>query len=861
MNSVKPPKETISLFPSFADLPDPPVEEIVEPKSFRNTMIRTLLWMAIIPAFALFFLLHQQIQSATKNADNVQLSIAQNIAITSSNVITNTEKMVRLSKDLLGSQDHDTKELNQMLVSLSKQQPNLTYLGWYNENHEPMAVYVPEDINAFTKVRSLLPSIRFGQNKTYISRMSDDSHELLIAFETKSSFEHTHYFVGLMRLDSIIHLMDSITAEQHFTVSLLEGEERVIYSSPAESTQDLVTVNDREWETIRKNPKGSVIRSAGTRDVALVRSFVYLPQLDWTIIVSESLQQRDALVRSSTITAFIVLLVTFAVSIIAGVFIAAPMNRSVNLLSEAVSRFGRTGQFDKSLSSDLEKEGTTELVALGHSFERMAFNIQDSNAKLARMNAELEQMVFDRTALILVRNKELRALHRLLVPIQSNELSESEIIGQSLEEFRSLLGLTELKYISLSDDSEIDVSHKPKQRIPVSMNSRQFGWLEVGENDVITADRLESLQRLSNSLSILLGNKNLVTRLEKEHATLASVFASMTDGIVIVGRSGRVIYANKLAAKMLNNSQPIMGQDAHCLLTNRWKPSNTTQVFDLDTIGETIRMVPIDVKNEAKHSTLDIVTFKVSDLPGFSGERTGLLIREMSREAEIESMKDNLMSVVAHELKTPVTAVRLQAESLRHSSLSNQVANLDDIEEMIEESARLGQLIDDLLDVSRIEGGAMKLAPKVVQVASLIDRATRLTLSRFPIRIERTIDPDAETFLADPDRITQVFINLFNNAARYKKPSQEVALCNVKVDPLDEYVRIEITDFGRGIPDSIIGSIFDRFYQANMTDLRVSGGTGLGLSIVRGIVEAHGGTITVESVLEEYTRFTILLPY
>ena len=127
--------------------------------------------------------------------------------------------------------------------------------------------------------------------------------------------------------------------------------------------------------------------------------------------------------------------------------------------------------------------------------------------------------------------------------------------------------------------------------------------------------------------------------------------------------------------------------------------------------------------------------------------------------------------------------------------------------------------------------------------------------------MERQIDSDAETFLADPDRITQVFINLFNNAARYKKPTQDVALCRVTVVPQEEFVRIEVKDFGRGIPADIIDYVFERFYQANMTDQRVSGGTGLGLSIVRGIVEAHGGEISVDSVLEEYTRFVILLPY
>ncbi len=850
-----------SLFPSFSDIPDPPIEEIVEPKSFRNTLIRTLLWMTIIPVFALFFLLYHQIQATTKDADTVQLSIAQNIASHASNFILGTIEKVQFSSTLMSQNHYSLETLNSVLVNLIEQHEELIYGAWLDKNHHVLASYTAKDKSLNPQLLNLEDSSQIAE-KQYRARISQDLRYVSITLEIPYSSGEKIYFLGLLHLSPLITLIKDSDQKQRFSIALLE-DNRIIFSSSSTSDQKSLVLTASDWKQIYENPTGCIIRSLGTRNVATVSSFVHIPELNWTVVVSESLQQRDALVRSSTETAMIVLLVTFTASVLVGLLIAGPLSRSVNELNDAVRRFGRTGKFDSSFINNLEKDGTTEIISLGHSFENMARDIQENNNKLENINIELENQVQDRTAKILLRNRELRALHRLLVPIHDiNNKNGLDLVHQSIEDFRSIWELKELRFIPIlteinSKDCDQSVTN---QRIPVVMNSRLLGWLKVGEKDVLTSDQMESLTRLANSVAILLANKNLVDQLEKEHATLVSVFESMTDGVLIIGRSGRIIYSNDLAAKVLHSSRSIVGKDAYRLIFDHWKPINKVANIDF-VVGESIRLVPVDTRNGTKYRTIDIVVFKVSDLPGFSGDRIGLLVRDTTREAEIESMKDNLLSVVAHELKTPVTAMRLQAESLRSYSLEKTVTCPENIDELIEESSRLGQLIDDLLDVSRIEGGAMKLVPKVVQVASLIDRAARLTLSRYPIHIKRTIDPEAETLLADPERLTQVFINLFNNAARYKKETQQVAQCRVHVIPQGNFVRIEIIDDGRGIPDNIIGNIFERFYQANMTDHRVSGGTGLGLSIVRGIVEAHGGKISVESVQGMYTCFIILLPY
>ena len=238
----------------------------------------------------------------------------------------------------------------------------------------------------------------------------------------------------------------------------------------------------------------------------------------------------------------------------------------------------------------------------------------------------------------------------------------------------------------------------------------------------------------------------------------------------------------------------------------------------------------------------------------------GLLIRDISDEAEVERVKDQLISIVAHELKTPITALRLQAETLATTiGLSNEERD-EILRDMQEESFRLRKLVDDWLDVTRFRDGLIELSPRVMHIATPIDKATRLVKARFELQVTRTIEPDAECFRFDPERITQVFINLFSNAARYLKEGTYPQV-HVHVKKIDDFVEISVTDNGVGIPKEKLPYVFERFYQADMSIARRRGGTGLGLTIVKGIVNAHHGTIKVESQRGEGTRFIMRLPY
>ena len=220
-----------------------------------------------------------------------------------------------------------------------------------------------------------------------------------------------------------------------------------------------------------------------------------------------------------------------------------------------------------------------------------------------------------------------------------------------------------------------------------------------------------------------------------------------------------------------------------------------------------------------------------------------------------------MIGIVAHELKTPIATMRLQAETLtRGSVVLDDAEKREILADMVEESKRLSSLIDDWLDISRLQEGRFDLQLRVVQVAALIDKAIKLTKQRYDVQFTKHIDAEAECMRVDPDRITQVLINLFVNAGRYKKEGSQ-ARCEVFVRRVEQMVEIVVKDYGVGIEPDQLEKIFDRFYQIDMTSRRRIGGTGLGLAICRAICEAHGGSIRAESVPGEWTEFIVRLPY
>jgi len=244
-------------------------------------------------------------------------------------------------------------------------------------------------------------------------------------------------------------------------------------------------------------------------------------------------------------------------------------------------------------------------------------------------------------------------------------------------------------------------------------------------------------------------------------------------------------------------------------------------------------------------------------------ERAKLLVQEQKARAEAEKLnrlKDEFLSTVSHELRTPLNAILGWSQILRTSKVD--AARMNRALETIERNARSqAQLINDLLDISRIITGKIRLNVQSVELLPLIEVAidtVRPAADAKNIRLQSVLDPAAAPVLGDPERLQQIIWNLLSNAIKFTPKQGRVQVC---LQRINSHIEIVVADTGLGISAEFLPYVFDRFSQADGSITRSVGGLGLGLAIVRQLVDLHGGTVHAESPGEgQGTTFTVKLP-
>ena len=238
-----------------------------------------------------------------------------------------------------------------------------------------------------------------------------------------------------------------------------------------------------------------------------------------------------------------------------------------------------------------------------------------------------------------------------------------------------------------------------------------------------------------------------------------------------------------------------------------------------------------------------------------------MLKRRKEQLERLNNLKSLFLNITSHELRTPMTAIRGYAQLLtleKFGRIGDEQRKI--LETIIRNIDRLDKLLNDILDVSRLESGTLKITPERCRIEEIIDNAVETMEGHARlknIRIEKMVEYDLPDLLLDKNRMEQVITNLLSNAIKFSNRNSRI-LVRAKRD--GENVVLEVQDFGRGIPKSKLNKIFEPFYQVDTGMDRKFGGAGLGLTIVKGIVEAHGGRVEVDSKLGEGSTFRIILP-
>ena len=242
-----------------------------------------------------------------------------------------------------------------------------------------------------------------------------------------------------------------------------------------------------------------------------------------------------------------------------------------------------------------------------------------------------------------------------------------------------------------------------------------------------------------------------------------------------------------------------------------------------------------------------------------SGEEIKTQNVELKR---LNRIKSDFLNVTSHELRTPMVAIKGYAQLLSDFSLGEITDKQKKaIDVVLRNTTRLNKLVQDILDVSRLESGTMKFLPEDTDISELtkeIAETMESSANSKQKKINSIIEDNLPNLIIDPERVKQVLVNLVNNAIKFSPNNSDI---NIQVKKEVDCVLFEVQDFGRGIPKNKIEKIFDTFYQVDSAnDRKLMDGAGLGLAISRGIVVAHGGNIHVESRVNKGSIFKFTLP-
>lgn len=381
-----------------------------------------------------------------------------------------------------------------------------------------------------------------------------------------------------------------------------------------------------------------------------------------------------------------------------------------------------------------------------------------------------------------------------------------------------------------------DYSHK------VEINAKdELGQLAESFNQL--AERIEETQEA----------------MEAERNRLDSVLTHMTDGVVATDRRGKVITINEMALSLLSLKQEdAIGQSILTLF-------QLDEEYSLRSLLENTKEMLIERPSPVPHVQDLILRVDFSMIRRESGFISGLVavLHDVTEQEKTEQERRDFVSNVSHELRTPLTSMRSYLEALEDGAWKDPEIAPHFLQVTLEETDRMIRMINDLLNLSKMDSGNAQMQMELVNFNNLVN----FVLDRFDMmvtsqdkdyQIKREFTKRDLWLEIDTDRLIQVIDNIMNNAIKY---SPDGGTITVRLIETHNHIILSITDEGMGIPRKDLNKIFDRFYRVDKARARQQGGTGLGLAISREVLKAHGGSIWVESRENQGSTFYVSLPY
>jgi two-component system phosphate regulon sensor histidine kinase PhoR len=367
-----------------------------------------------------------------------------------------------------------------------------------------------------------------------------------------------------------------------------------------------------------------------------------------------------------------------------------------------------------------------------------------------------------------------------------------------------------------------------------------------------TGDEVEDVADAMNRMSSQLART--IDQLQAEKTRLMTLLGNLSDGVIVVAPDRTVRMMNLATGRILGASET-MGEGRPYAEVVRLP--QVLSFIDGWIKGENPKPRDISLPTREGSRTVRLSGSMVRH-PGEAGADVLLTLRDVTEERRLSQIKSDFVSNASHELRTPLTTIRGYLEAIQDAVREGGAPDQGFLETIHANTLRMERLIDDLLELSRAESGVVSVEKEETSLASFLSRVA--DLHRHPAeRAGKTLAVEAGDgmFRGDLRMLTLSLSNLVDNAIKYGKEGGRIALCG-KID--GNTCVFEVSDDGPGIPAEHLPRLFERFYRVDKGRSRELGGTGLGLAIARHIVEAHGGTLRVESRLGVGTRFILRFP-
>lgn len=363
---------------------------------------------------------------------------------------------------------------------------------------------------------------------------------------------------------------------------------------------------------------------------------------------------------------------------------------------------------------------------------------------------------------------------------------------------------------------------------------------------------IAELARVINYMSENLEKQ--MRQIRENEKKLSDVLTNMFSGVILVDQHGHILLSNRASQQILNKTQAdLIGRSY----------SEVTKNLDLRQWIEEVFRYKKGLRNELHlyYPEEKIVDTSLAPLFDEYNAFVGVVIvlHDITEIRRLEKIRSDFVANASHELKTPVTSIRGFTETLLDGAMYEEELLHSFLQIINKESERLQRLIDDILDLSKIEQKKLSLEVKPCHMESIINDVilhVQTDLEKKGIQFSGSIPGDL-VIEADPDRLKQIFINLIVNAIQYTPEKGKVW---IETEVKDDKVIFAVCDTGVGIPKQDLRRVFERFYRVDKARSRHSGGTGLGLAIVKHLVESHHGRIWVESVEGKGSKFFVELP-